>query len=323
MRIKKLIMLFLIFAIVPATVVADMHEKAGTTGASFLKIGVGARPTGMAGAYTGIADDLNSIYWNPAGLSNITTHEITAMHNVWLEGVSYEFLAYKYPWRGWGNIGVAIYLLNSGKIKETKEDDSGNYGGEGDKFSVSDWAFNLSYAREIVKAFSMGMNIKLIQQINDDVEGKTVCFDIGGLYRNPGGRLSLGLSLRNMGPDIKMGDEKFRLPFIITGGIGYRPIEVLKVGLDVDKPIDNYLSVAVGGEFTMKDIFSIRTGYKYRYEIEELGAETGIHAGCGFKLKNLGIDYAFVPYGDLGSTHRISLSYIFGDFKRKEKRSYE
>ena len=169
----------------------------------------------------------------------------------------------------------------------------------------------------------MGMNIKLVQQINDDTEGKTVCFDIGGLYRNPGGRLSLGMSLRNMGPEIKMREEKFRLPFSIAAGIGYRPIEPLNIGLDVDKPIDNYLSVSVGGEFIMKDIFSIRAGYKYRYETKELGLETGIHAGCGFRLKNLGTDYAFVPYGDLGTTHRISLSYIFGDFKRKEKRREE
>ena len=34
-----------------------------------LKSGLGARPLGMGGAFTAVSDDINAIYYNPAGLS--------------------------------------------------------------------------------------------------------------------------------------------------------------------------------------------------------------------------------------------------------------
>jgi hypothetical protein len=39
------------------------------TGFTFMRIGVGARPVGMGGAYTAVADDANALFWNPAGLA--------------------------------------------------------------------------------------------------------------------------------------------------------------------------------------------------------------------------------------------------------------
>lgn len=38
---------------------------------------VGARPMGMGGAFTAVADDINAVYWNPAGLQQLKTCELT------------------------------------------------------------------------------------------------------------------------------------------------------------------------------------------------------------------------------------------------------
>ena len=55
-------------------------------------------------------------------------------------------------------------------------------------------------------------------------------------------------------------------------------------------------------------MFAIRAGYKHNSAINNtLGALSGLTCGAGFKLGIMGIDYALVPYGDLGYTHRISL----------------
>ncbi len=67
------------------------------TGASFLKIGVGARPLGMGGGYIAIADDVNAIYWNPGGLAQLRKKEISAMHNEWIDDIKYEFVGYAVP----------------------------------------------------------------------------------------------------------------------------------------------------------------------------------------------------------------------------------
>jgi len=40
----------------------------GTTGATFLKLGVGSRPVAMGEAFVAVADDINALFWNPSGL---------------------------------------------------------------------------------------------------------------------------------------------------------------------------------------------------------------------------------------------------------------
>ena len=52
-------------------VTAGEFTKVGLSGGQFLKIGVGARGTGMAGAFSAVSDDLSSIFWNSAGLADV------------------------------------------------------------------------------------------------------------------------------------------------------------------------------------------------------------------------------------------------------------
>jgi len=42
---------------------------------------------------------------------------------------------------------------------------------------------------------------------------------------------------------------------------------------------------------------------------------SGLSVGAGIVWGSAKLDYAFVPYGDLGNTHRISLGYRFGSYK--------
>ena len=44
-----------------------------------LKIGVGARAIGMGEAYTAQADDVSSLYWNPAGLALMQERQASFM----------------------------------------------------------------------------------------------------------------------------------------------------------------------------------------------------------------------------------------------------
>ena len=57
-------LLFLFMSVTSAA--DDIHKKAGTAAAAFLKIDAGSRPMGMWGAFTGLADDINTLFWNPA-----------------------------------------------------------------------------------------------------------------------------------------------------------------------------------------------------------------------------------------------------------------
>ena len=72
-------LLFLFMSVTSAA--DDIHKKAGTAAAAFLKIDAGSRPMGMGGAFTGLADDINTLFWNPAGLASIQDQEFSALLN--------------------------------------------------------------------------------------------------------------------------------------------------------------------------------------------------------------------------------------------------
>jgi hypothetical protein len=43
---------------------------------SDLGMGIGARAVSMGGAFTAVADDASAVFWNPAGLSQLTDNQI-------------------------------------------------------------------------------------------------------------------------------------------------------------------------------------------------------------------------------------------------------
>ncbi|MDI6752590.1 MAG: hypothetical protein QME07_07080, partial [bacterium] len=70
---------------------AYASEK-GEKSAAFLKMGAGARASGMAGAYCAIADDSSACYWNPAGLVQLSQKEGSFMYHqpmTEVKGLSY------------------------------------------------------------------------------------------------------------------------------------------------------------------------------------------------------------------------------------------
>lgn len=297
-------------------------KSVGTTGATFLKIEAGARPVAMGGAFVAVADDANTTYWNPAGLAQIGEREITAMHNEWLEDIRYEFLGYAQPIKSEGRaqgFGVSVMCLYmSGLESRTTEtiEPEGTFG-------AYDIAVAGAYAREVGKGVSIGANIKLIQQKIEDETAWSGAVDIGLLYTLPGprrkvskGKFQLGFAVQNIGPGIKFIKESDPLPLNIKAGIA-RTLELksikskLTLAFDVNAPIDNVPNGHFGVEFVYQKIKDIelagRIGYKTN-TISDLNALSGLSAGVGFLWKRLALDYVWVPYGDLGNTHRISLT---------------
>jgi hypothetical protein len=51
---------------------------------------------------------------------------------------------------------------------------------------------------------------------------------------------------------------------------------------------------------------TLRAGYRFGYDTASLGGTVGLSAGFGFKIWDVDMDYAFVPFGELGDTHRVS-----------------
>lgn len=296
------------------------YDKVGTTSAQFLKIDSSARSAAMGSTFVGIADDINSIYWNPSGLSNLTFKEVSFMCLFHFEEFKYNFLSYAHPTERMGTFGFMLIYATSGDIPKTLVNEWGGYVETKGTFVGKDLAFLLSYGNIYSEHLFQGLNIKVIQQEIDTKKAIAYAFDYGILYKVPiyfkGTEkcLKIGFNLSNIGTELKFIETKEKLPLNIRVGTGFDLTPSCILGLDINKPIDNDYNLHIGFERTFKNLFSIRGGYKTDL-ISELGSSSGFTLGFGCQLKLAGIDYAFVPYGDLGMSHRISLNFKFGKKK--------
>src|SRR5437773_12566900 len=89
----------------------------GTTGANFLKLGIGPRAIAMGEAQVGLADDVYATYWNPAGLSRLQVQEAGFVQNQYIENISEQYLAYAMPRPSMGTFAGSVTYLNVGKFQ--------------------------------------------------------------------------------------------------------------------------------------------------------------------------------------------------------------
>jgi hypothetical protein len=314
--VKRLILIGLLAAI-PARAHAFGSSDVGTSAAEFLKIGPGARPAAMGEAFTGVADDIHAIYYNPAGLSKLDHPEMEAMHMQWFQNVKYEFAAFAYPTDNLGTWGFAISNLHLDDINRRTEDTDAPI----DQFGASDSAYWLSYAYPLTQRLSLGANAKWIRETIDSSNANAYAVDGGLLYDTDWNGLRLGGSLQNLGSKVKFNNESDPLPLTMRLGASIQPIpKALLLSSDLIIPRDHQIGIALGGEYTRQlsegMAVNLRTGYRSDTDVSGFA---GVSAGGGLDVGRVSFDFAWVPFGDLGNSYRYSLHLRFGDDKPKSK----
>jgi len=288
-------------------------DDAGTSTAQFLKIGVGGRAAGMGEAYTALSDEANGIFWNPAGLSRIEENEASLMHAVWLEDIAYHNVAIAIP-REKNTFGFGINHLTMKGID--KYDSLGNP--ENKTFTPADLAITLSWSRKMdtfwgFDNYSFGINLKMIQSSIDSKSASALAVDVGDMCDFMDGRLRVAGVIQNIGTKMKFDKKEDPLPMKIAIGSAYKLVpEKAIVSLDINAPQDDDLYLSAGGEY-LKNMGSMKLSLRagYRTNTRGLDGLTGLSAGFGVNMSNLQLDYAWAPYGDLGTAHRISLGLKF------------
>ncbi|MCR4294823.1 MAG: PorV/PorQ family protein [Elusimicrobia bacterium] len=274
----------------------------GAETASFLDIGVGARGLGMGGAYTALADDANALYGNPAGLAKLEKREVTASHAEMFESTRLDFLAYAHP-TSQGTFAAGLTYLSQGKI-----DGRDSLGRRTSGYDASDAAVSLGYARKL-ELVELGAAIKYLRSHIGSTEAQGAAVDVGA--KRSFDRVNLGASLRNIGPGLKYQDERNDLPLRLALGAAYKFEGGHAAAAEVvNGPRGAGTDVSFGGEHqTMKDIF-LRAGYTTQTSItggSGFDAARGLTLGLGLKRGGFSLDYAVLPSGELGSSHRFSL----------------
>ena len=134
----------------------------------FLNIGVDAAAFGMGKAVTATSNDVNSIYWNPAGLVGIEDYQGSLMHAEYFQGIAkYDFAGFAKPINNESTVAISVIRFAVDDILNTTQliqDGQINFN-RISLFSATDWAVNVGYAKKLVlKDLNVGVNAKVVRR---------------------------------------------------------------------------------------------------------------------------------------------------------------
>lgn len=138
-----------------------------------MNIGVDAAALGMSGAVSATTNDVNSGYWNPAGLVHVEDHALALMHSSYFANIAnYNYVGFAMPLDDRSVIGVSMIRFGVDDILDTTQliDQQGNVNYDRiNLFSAADYGFTLSYARKLqISGLNYGVNAKIIRRIIGD-----------------------------------------------------------------------------------------------------------------------------------------------------------
>ena len=138
-----------------------------------MNIGVDAASLGMGGAVVASTKDINSGYWNPAGLVNLQDSAVALMYSNYFANIAnYNYIAFAMPLDNRTAIGISIIRFGVDDILDTTKliDQQGNINYDRiNLFSAADYGFTFSYARKLpISGLNYGVNAKIIRRIIGD-----------------------------------------------------------------------------------------------------------------------------------------------------------
>jgi len=304
----------------------SVYAETGDAGqaARYLRIGVGARPLGLGGAFVSICDDASATYWNPAGLTQLTQPQMTSMASLMSLDRRYNFLNYVAPVQDKTKT-IGLSLINFG-VKDLREFVvEGGEDKELGRFNDTENTFMFSYARKLNNKLGIGVNLKyLTQQMNPSrtspkgrPKAKGLGIDIGTLYKISDD-VNVGLMLQDIHSYLKWEtDHVDSLPLVVKLGISTRLFnDRLILAADLDKIEYNHRTrIYAGLEYWLREKLGLRGG------IFDSEPTAGLSFIFPLQTLNLQLDYSFAPdrFSDFkddisGSekyNHRFSLSVKF------------
>jgi hypothetical protein len=287
-----------------------INSKAGTAAYSFLKMGVSARAVALGNSFVGMADDESAIYYNPAGMSRIPNYALSTSYHNYVADIQGGYLSAVLPWGDGRKLGFAINYLNFGDTPETNNAGEviGNFGG-------GDLALTAAYSQSLMDQLYLGLAGKFIYESIDSFTSTGMALDVGVLYEFEDGHTSLGAVASNLGFQLSGLSEEHKdpLPMMFKVGVAHMMHGApLNIVADGGKFSDNDFFVGGGVEFVGIEAIRLRAGYNTVGSDYKTGGDgenlAGLSFGLGLKLDKLAFDYAYVPFADLGNSHRIYIA---------------
>jgi hypothetical protein len=310
---KNLLLILLAVSITTAPAFAEDGD-AGFA-AAFLRNGVGARPLGMGGAYTAIAEGAEATYYNPAGLGYSQILGISMSYKSMALDRHLGHIAVAFPIRNeaamaasWVNAGVSdVPGMGNSRQSEGLIGNSSN-------------AFALSFAKAIDSSISIGGSLRYQQEKLSTIDAFAIGMDLGAIYR-PIRFISIGGTVQNLGATYRWDSGNYWasgksyddvVPVTFKFGLaGYLLDGTLLPAIDFEKSNKMGMRFRAGAEywFVKKASRSVEDEYEegrfttVYYNIRYAGIRAGIDRGAPtfgasyafpFKETSLALEYAYL-----------------------------
>lgn len=309
----------------------------GTTGFRSLLIPIGGRAESLGSAYTGLANDISYIDYNPAASAVLDQTELSLFHNAWIADSAMETIAGTTRFNNFGIGGkISCFYVPFSEYDSFGTKKSSSY------YSETTAVFNASYnflPGYDFKGIAVGANIKMawraMPDYSDKNTGKTISgsgleqsalafmTDIGVLtqfnflkfYNSREANCRVGLSITNLGASItgfggsiSMDDP---LPFTIGTGFSYKPLAPFTFTVDFRQPFDItafteyqtfYTGIGICADITR--FFSVLAGFQLK------GANPRFSLGSEFEILKMrfNVNYSLDLTSSINPLNRISLS---------------
>ena len=318
--------------------------RAGTRGANWLHIPIGARANAMGAAVGSSVIGSQAWFWNPAGAATIESFNMAVgRQNLYGDlGIKQTYFAVSFPILG-GAAGLAVNALNSGDIPLTTEDAPFGLASAGQFYRWNSSAVSVGYARRLTDRLDVGGAVKIISEGTPQIKNKFLSADVGTQFRTGLFGLVLGGSLLTVGNaahmdgvglergvntnDVSRAQTRFKLytrpvdlptTFRFSAGDDLLGSAESLFGrgsgrhtlfgeLDVNDAVDAASQLGLGIEYGFKNMIFLRGGKRFYNDDRKADGESaafGFSGGFGIR----------VPLG--GHPFRFDYSYLaLGDLR--------
>jgi len=309
----------------------ETDYAAGSAALPLQQAGGSARAMGMASAVVAVPQGSASLLWNPAGLSRMDCTEVGLHHNTGLGDTLQEVAIFGIPLGPVKPLDPANKECRGGALGGLAASfgyvDYGSFSGRNDlgvqtvNYHARDYSGSLGWGIGLLRGFSGGIVLKGNQSEFPDKTYSAYTTDVGFLwtvlpaldlgvaYSN----ISLGSNIGKIASGLRLGaawtvDKHWLLA--ASGELQNNAMNRLQLGTE-------YL---IGNTEQKSNILALRAGYQANYPNPQLSGLTGLTMGLGYTFsRSMVLDYAMVPAGELGASHRLSLTIKF-DCPKKKKR---
>ncbi|MDD4004075.1 MAG: hypothetical protein PHW69_02595 [Elusimicrobiaceae bacterium] len=307
----------------PAQAVFAISSSAGTQAGSFMKLGIGSpKAQALGHAYAALAEGPDALVWNPAGVGMTKQREMYFTYLKWVQDYGGYYFGYVHP------VGQTVIGVNAAYMTVDGFDarDVNNIPQPNDEVTVRNDFITLTLARSFfVESFSVGASLKRVSEDNAGTEYANMVFDVGAQLHF-GNLLHLGGAMMNMG-------NKDEVVQVSRVGAALSLGSYLTVSGELENPSDNRVRPGLGVEILIPEEttevgrLSFRFGY---YDSDDHGKNydssfldrfnlsktSKLSFGVGVYTSQLlgygvGIDYAFTPFGALGTVNQLGLRFVF------------